>query len=117
MALMETEIHSDYTVIRVRKKLDATLTGEFTALWKDTVNSGVTRVLLDLSGLDYLDSSGIGAIVTLRNAVHSKNGRLVVLNGPNNICRVFEITGMRSKIESHDTAEAAIKSILSDLTT
>jgi anti-anti-sigma factor len=113
MAIFSTEVHPDHVVIRIKKKLDTTDIGEFTAEWKNATASDICRVILDLSGLDRMDSSGMGAIATLRNHLVSRNGKLVLLNGPNNICKVFEIAGMRTKIEITDEPEEALKIVLS----
>lgn len=51
-------------------------------------------VVLDLSGLGFVDSSGLHAIVELSNRAAEENTRLVIIQGPRAVRRLFEITGL-----------------------
>lgn len=57
-------------------------------------NGGVERLVLDLSGLTFLDSSGLRLFVTAREALNSQGGELA-LRGPSaNTQRLLDITGL-----------------------
>ena len=45
----------------------------------DIMNQGVTDLRMDLSGLTYIDSSGLGTLVTINKRTKEKNGRLVLI--------------------------------------
>jgi anti-sigma B factor antagonist len=52
------------------------------------------RVILDLSGLDFLDSCGLGAILNAhRRLEHDDAPLLELVRGPERVHRVFELTG------------------------
>lgn len=44
----------------------------------EIIDQGVTDVLIDLSGLIYIDSSGLGTLVTINKRTKEKNGKLVL---------------------------------------
>lgn len=44
----------------------------------DIIAQGVTDVKIDLSGLTYIDSSGLGTLVTINKRTKEKNGSLVL---------------------------------------
>ncbi|MDR3585013.1 MAG: STAS domain-containing protein [Desulfosporosinus sp.] len=44
----------------------------------EIIDQGVTGLRIDLSGLTYIDSSGLGTLVTINKRVKEKNGRLVL---------------------------------------
>lgn len=46
----------------------------------EIIDQGVTDIRIDLTGLTYIDSSGLGTFVTINKRTKEKNGRLV-LNG------------------------------------
>ena len=45
----------------------------------EIIAQGVTDVRMDLSGLTYIDSSGLGTLVTINKRTKEKNGRLVLI--------------------------------------
>jgi len=45
----------------------------------EIMNQGVTDLRMDLSGLTYIDSSGLGTLVTINKRTKEKNGRLVLI--------------------------------------
>ena len=49
---------------------------------------------IDLGGLSYLDSSGIGAVVTLLRALESRGGSLHITNPSGIVARVLELSGL-----------------------
>lgn len=57
-------------------------------------DQGVNRLVLDLTGLTFLDSSGLRVFVTAREALSSRGGELA-LRGPSaNTQRLLDITGL-----------------------
>ncbi|MDR3600276.1 MAG: STAS domain-containing protein [Desulfosporosinus sp.] len=44
----------------------------------EIINQGVTDLRMDLSGLSYIDSSGLGALVMINKRTVEKSGRLVL---------------------------------------
>lgn len=44
----------------------------------EIIDRGVIGLRMDLSGLTYIDSSGLGTLVTINKRVKEKNGRLVL---------------------------------------
>ena len=44
----------------------------------EIIDQGATDLRMDLSGLSYIDSSGLGTLVTINKRVKEKNGRLVL---------------------------------------
>lgn len=46
----------------------------------EIIDQGVTDVRIDLSGLTYIDSSGLGTLVTINKRTKERNGRLVLTN-------------------------------------
>jgi anti-sigma B factor antagonist len=55
-------------------------------------------VVLDLSGLAFIDSSGLHATVELARRSSAQNIRLVIIPGPSAVQRVFEITGLTERL-------------------
>jgi anti-anti-sigma factor len=59
-------------------------------------------VVIDLSGLTFLDSSGLRAIVGADQRARRENRRVVVIRGPDAVQRVFSITHLDEQLELVD---------------
>ena len=60
---------------------------------------GNVAVILDLSQLTFMDSSGLHAILTARNRLSEAGCRLVILRGSHQVQRVFEVSGVDGVLE------------------
>jgi anti-anti-sigma factor len=58
------------------------------------VHDGVTDVVLVLSGLGFIDSSGLRVIITADRDLAAQDGRLVLRAPSDNVRRLLEITGL-----------------------
>jgi anti-sigma B factor antagonist len=58
----------------------------------------VHAVLLDLSGIEFIDSSGLRAIMRAERAVARTGRRFALVKGGQPVHRVFELTGMESRL-------------------
>jgi len=59
-------------------------------------------VILDASGVSFLDSSGIRAIVTASNALEAQGGRLLIEGMRGAVQRVMEVAGLLDKYRSDE---------------
>ncbi len=57
--------------------------------------SGVERVVLDLRGVGFLDSSGLRALIGLRNDAKRTSRGLTLVPGPPDVQRIFSLTATR----------------------
>lgn len=63
-------------------------------------------VVLDLSRLTFLDSTGLRAIVTADERAREGGRRLVVVRGPDSVQRVFSITRLEERLDMVDDPAA-----------
>ena len=77
--------------IKVEGRLDTNTSPEL----EDEMNlEGVSKLVFDFSGLEYISSAGLRVLMTAHKAMMACGGKMTVLN-PNAIVKgVFEITGM-----------------------
>lgn len=69
------------------------------ALGELVADDGVGRVVLDLTGLTFLDSSGLRVFVTAREALGTRDAQLALRNPSANIRRLLDITGLGEVID------------------
>src|SRR4051794_3942208 len=72
------------------------------------VESGDRRFVLDATGLEYIDSAGIGALVSALSSVKKAGGELRLAGANQRIVRLFSMTGVDKLVTVYPTvAEAA----------
>ena len=72
-------------------RLDTTTAPQLEAELKQSMN-GVTELVLDFSGLDYLSSAGLRVLLSAQK-VMNKQGSMVIRNVNGTIHEIFEVTG------------------------
>jgi anti-sigma B factor antagonist len=88
--------------------------GEGDELLKDKINSlvsqGRKKLLLNLEGVPYIDSAGLGEIVRTYTTVSRQGGKLKLLNLTKRIQDLLAITKLLTVFETYDSEDEAIKS-------
>ena len=102
---------SEVTVLDLKGKMTL---GEGDELLKDKINrllgTGKKRLVLNLEGVPYIDSAGLGEIVRTFTTVSRQGGSLKLLNLTKRIEDLLAITKLLTVFETFDTEAEAIKS-------
>jgi anti-sigma B factor antagonist len=102
---------NDITVLDLKGKMTL---GEGDELLKDTINGllggGSKKLLLNLEGVPYIDSAGLGEIVRTFTTVSRQGGKLKLLNLTKRIEDLLSITKLLTVFETFDSEADAIKS-------
>lgn len=77
----------------------------------DLVNDGEHRIVVDLEGVDFLDSTGIGVLVGGLKRVRIHGGELALVCTQQRILKVFEITGLTTIFAVYDSVDAAMSAL------
>ena len=76
----------------------------------ETVESGSVKILVNLSGVSTMDSSGIGELVSAYTTVSNRGGVLKLLNLPPKVADILQITQLITVFEVFDDEDEAIAS-------
>ncbi len=85
------EDHGDATTLHIRGELDALSAGELRPLLDRVVEDGRRDVTVDLSQLRLVDSSGVGALVSLYKRVRAGGGQVVFTNVTSQPLVIFKL--------------------------
>lgn len=104
---LETTTRNDALVVTaLMSRIDAAVAIQFKDGMRDACDGGPARVVLDLGSVDFIDSSGLGAIVaTMKLLAPDQKLELATLSDTVN--KVFRLTRMDSVFAIHLTADAA----------
>ncbi len=75
----------------------------------ELVKKKIKRIVIDLSGVSYMDSSGVATLIEGLQMSHKYNGTLVVAGLRQNVREVFELTKLDKIFKIYETAESAMK--------
>jgi anti-sigma B factor antagonist len=67
------------------------------------------RVVVDLEGVDFIDSAGLGMLVAGLRRARSRDGDLVLVATARSVVRMLAITGLTRLFEIHATLAAAVE--------
>jgi anti-sigma B factor antagonist len=74
------------------------------------LDEGKKKILLNLGDVSYVDSSGIGELVSSYTTTNNNGGQLKLLNLTKKIQDLLMITKLLTVFETHDSEEAAVAS-------
>ncbi len=94
----EDDAAGSFTRVRCTGKLVTNSTGILQAEVRSLL-PGAKRIVLDLTDLGYMDSSGLGSIIGLYVSVKSAGGRLELINLSARVRQLFSITNVLSLFE------------------
>ncbi|SHG09711.1 anti-sigma B factor antagonist [Jatrophihabitans endophyticus] len=77
----------------------------------ELLQSGVTSVVVDLSDVAFLDSTGLGALVEARSATTEAGGALPLVCHQERILKLFAITGLDGVFSIHGTVDDAVATL------
>ena len=87
--------------------------GDETSLLRDTVKNLLTenrKVILNLGSVTYIDSGGLGTLVSLYTSARSAGGDLKLANLTKRVGDLLQITKLLTVFEVYDSEEKAIRS-------
>ena len=76
--------------------------------WLERSTRGRAAVVIDLSGLRFIDSSGLQLLVRAQRQLRDSGVHLVLVRGPRAVHRLFELTSLDSRFEFCDSPSAAL---------
>ncbi len=71
------------------------------------LGEGVAQFLVDLGGLDYIDSTGLGSLLHLYREAKARGGTLRLYNPTPAVRDIFDVTHLNKVLEVHESRQAA----------
>jgi len=78
-------------------------------LMNGLLSDGKRHLVLNLAGVDYMDSSGLGQLVSIWTSIRNKKGYLTLLNPSKRVQRLFEITRLHTVFDIFEEEPAAVE--------
>jgi anti-sigma B factor antagonist len=98
----------DRAVVRITGELDVATAPLLRERVRELAVKGAVHVIIDMSGLVFLDSTGLGALVGCLKRLRTRDGSLTLVIGSEHILRLFHITGLVRVLPPHPSLPDAV---------
>ena len=96
------------TVVRPEGRLDLLSAAELKRLLVEEVGAGQNRLVVDLMGVTFIDSSGLGALIGGLKATRTAGGNLRLARAGEQALTILELTTLDRVLRPYPTVEAAL---------
>ncbi len=94
-------------VVDVKGEIDVYTAPKLREKLIELVSEGSYDVVVNLEGVDFLDSTGLGVLVGALKRVKAHDGSLSLVCTQDKILKIFKITGLTKVFPIHDSVDAA----------
>lgn len=114
---METDLHIETAntkgipIIRLNGELDAYTCAQLREEMIEVIENSSPNIVVDMSDVEYIDSSGLGTLVGGLKRSSEKGGKIAVVCVAGQIRKVFEITGLEKVFPIFDDEAEALAAI------
>lgn len=107
---VSTEDVGARTVVRVAGEIDVASADRLRERVAGLLSAGRVDLVVDLTAVTFMDSTGLGLLVGVLKRVRLAGGRLDLVVDSERLLKVFRITGLTQVFTIHDTLDAALAS-------
>ncbi|MBI2345488.1 MAG: STAS domain-containing protein [Deltaproteobacteria bacterium] len=104
---MQVERMGDVAVLRCHGSLDADTVPEFRHAIRGLCEQGVCRFVLDGAALQFVDSMGLGVLISLMRRVRPQEGEVKIAALTDDVRSIFEITRLHRVFDICSTSQEA----------
>jgi anti-sigma B factor antagonist len=103
-----TSQQDDVCVVTVTGEVDVHTAAQLRGALDEEIAAGRTKIVLDLDGVGFLDSTGLGVLVGRLKLVRNHSGWLRIVCSSDRVLRVFRITGLDKVFGIHPSVAEAV---------
>jgi anti-sigma B factor antagonist len=111
---LSTYDSGDHTVLEVGGEVDVYTAPRLRERLVELVEQGSRHVVVDLSRVEFLDSTGLGVLVGALKRLRAVNGTFKLVCAHERLLKIFRITALDRVFALYDTVEAATASTGAD---
>jgi anti-anti-sigma factor len=104
------EVRDNYQLFRLTGLLDAFSEPTFRKVLSKCIEEGPKHVVLDLSKIDFVDSSGLGSLVQIAKKAQSAEGTLQIVTNPR-VTQTVKLVRLEKFLALQTSVEVALENI------
>jgi anti-sigma B factor antagonist len=107
-----SRIGSDSYAVAVTGELDLHSARQVQTRLDELLDAGARSIVLDLMGVSFIDSAGLGVLLSASKSLRTSGGELVLAADDRRILRVLEITGLERAIHVERSLVEAVEHVV-----
>ncbi len=110
--MLKIEYHNDVTVVSFKdvNRFNALIAEQVKEEMKALFTSPNTKLILDLSGIQFIDSSGFGVFLSIMKTANNNYGYFKISNINEEVMELFKLLQLHNVFEIYNKREDALKS-------
>jgi len=109
--IQKEKLQGGVVLVGVKGFLDAHTFEQLEREFNDIFDAGSFRLIVDLSGLDYISSAGAGVFIEAIGTAQENEGNIVLIRPGPNVKEVFDLLGLSQIFIFKDSQDEALKSL------
>jgi anti-sigma B factor antagonist len=107
---IDTRSVGDWTVVDVEGEVDVFTAPKLREAIIGLLSDGKERIIVNLEGVAFMDSTGLGVLVGGLKRVKERNGELAIAGAQGTVLRVLNVTGLHAVFPLHESVTTAASS-------
>lgn len=107
---ISVETYKRAAVITVVGRIDSSNAGQLDDALKKQLEGDSANLVVELSGVQYMSSAGLRALVSAMREAKKQRGELVVANPSDRVAEVFSLAGLATLFNTYEDVTAAVGS-------
>ena len=108
---IDDEPVGDVHVVTAQGRLDATTSATFAQRFEKLIGGNQTKLLVDLSGIEFVTSAGLRAVLGIVKKVKAVNGVLAVCGVRAPVREILDITGLTPMMQIYPLRSDALSAL------
>lgn len=105
---IQVSVEGGYTVVSPRGEIDLATNQQLKNAIAEQLVGGSAHLVVDLSNVDFIDSTGLGALIGGRRKAHEAGGSFCLVTPQERFLKLFRITGLNTVFDVVDTRSEAV---------
>lgn len=102
--------HGKVTLVNVGGSLDSETAPRFDEKLRGEISKGATRLVCNMSKLDYIASAGLGVLIGVNDTLGKKGGEIKLSSMSDKITKIFKLLGFLNLFKIYKTDDEALDS-------
>jgi len=105
---VSTRVENRSVIVSVEGDLDIATAGDLRSAVQSAIDAHGPWLILDFSALDFMDSSGLNAVISAYRLVRERGGSLALAAPNERVTKVIRLVGLHRQLPVHRTVAAAV---------